>query len=348
MKKTISRISLIVVFLMALTACQQTPAVPTETSEPVPEQEPAPIVITSENAAALKSVYSASVSSNYVLAKWTNDSTAVWIMNSESASLYDGTSGEVIAQFAPVEYTAVLYDASPDGKTIVYSQDGLEINLFDVSTQADILSIMPDFPFSDVFFNTDGTQLGTPSLYDIEVVQWNTTSGAEMGSLRGFETAAPVYSAKFGPDGKTLLWFSRGIVQPMDIATQEMGPTLSHEDFVTSRQISPDGKVVATTAAGIVGGKYQPLLTLWDADSGEVLRQNAIPTYFSSIAFSPNSSLLVAGTEEGVLFYTVPHGDEVYRFDSAEEVNSLAFSPDGTQLIACGKEGTINIYEVNE
>ena len=348
MKKTISKISLIVVVLIAITACQQTPAVPTETIEPVPEQEPAPVVITSENAAELKSVYSASVSSDYILAKWTNDSTAVWIMDSESASLYDSMSGEVIAQFAPVEDTAVLYDASPDGKTVAYSQNGLEIKLFDVTTQADILNIVPEFPFSDVFFNTDGTQLGMPSLYDIEIVRWNTANGVEMDGLRGFETAAPVYSAKFGPDGKTLLWFSRGIVQPMDIATQKMGPTLSHEDFVTARQISPDGKVVATTAAGMVGGEYQPLLTLWDADSGEVLRQNALPTYFSSIAFSPDSSLLAASTEEGVLFFTVPHGDEVFRFDSAEVSNSLAFSPDGTQLIACGKEGTINIYEVNE
>ncbi len=347
MKKTISRISLIVVVLMAISACQQTPAVPTETSEPVPEQEPAPVVITSENAAALKSVYSESVSTGFILAKWTNDSTAVWIMDSESATLYDSTSGEVTAQFAPGANT-VVYDASPDGKTVAYSQDGLEINLFDVSTQTDVLNIVPDYHFSDVFFNTDGTQLGMTSLYDIEIILWNTTSGVEMGGLRGFETAAPVYSAKFGTDGKTLLWFSRGIVQPMDIATQEMGPTLSHEDFVTSRQISPDGKVVATTATGMVGGKYQTLLTLWDADSGEILRQNAIPTYYSSIAFSPDSSLLAAGTEEGVLFFTVPHGDEVFRFDSAEVANSLAFSPDGTQLIACGKEGTINIYEVNE
>ncbi len=347
MKKTISRISLIVVVLMAISACQQTPAVPTETSEPVPEQEPAPIVITSENAAALKSIYSASVSTGFILAKWAEDNTTVWIMDSESASLYDSTSGERIAQFAPGENTAI-YDVSPDGKTVAYSPDGLENRLFDVSTQADILSIVPDFPFSDVFFNTDGTQLGTPSLYDIEVVLWDTTSGAETGSLSGFETAAPVYSAKFGTDGKTLLWFSRGIVQPMDIATQEMGPTLSHEDFVTSRQISPDGKVVATTAAGMVGGEYQPVMTLWDANSGEVLRQNAIPTYFSSIAFSPDSSLLAAGTEEGVLFFTVPHGDEVFRFDSAEVVNSIAFSPDGVKLITCGDVGTINIYEVNE
>jgi len=346
MKKTFSRISLIAAIIMAA-ACQQIPAVPAESSEPVSQQEPAPAVITAENAAALKSVYSASVSTGFVLAKWTEDSTAIWIVDPESATLYDSTSGEQIAQFAPGEYTTV-YNVSPDGKTVAYTHDGLEIHLFDVSTQADILSIVPDFDFSDAFFNTDGTLLGTPSLLDIKIVLWDTTNGAETGSLSGFGTAAPVYSAKFGTDGKTLLWFSRGTVQPMDITTQEMGPTLSHEDFVTSRQISPDGKVIGTTATAMIGDDIQPVLTLWDANSGEILRQNANPNYFSSIAFSPDSSLLAAGTETGVLLITVPHGDEIFSFDSTEVINSIAFSPDGVKLITCGNEGTINIYAVSE
>ena len=347
MKKTFSRISLIVVILLAAAACQQSPTVPAESSEPVPEQEQTPAVITADNAAALKSVYSASVNYGAVYATWTTDSSAIWIEDGFSATLYDSTTGEMIAQFNPGEYAAI-YDVSPDGKTAVYSQDGLEIRLYDVLAQADTLTITPDFPYSSVFFNTDGSLLGVASLMDIKIVTWDTASGAETGNLSGFGTAAPIYDAKFGTDGKTLLWFSRGTVQPMDIATQEMGPTLSHEDFVTTRQISPDGKVIGTTAAAMIGGEFQPVLTLWDTDSGEILRQNANPSYFSSIAFSPDSSLLAAGTETGVLLITVPHGDEVFNFDSTEMITSIAFSPDGVKLITCGNEGTINIYTVNE
>jgi len=347
MKKTISKICWIAGALLAAAACVQAPALPAEPSEPVPEQEPAPVVITSENAAAMKPAYSASVSTGYINAKWTEDSTAVWLFNYESAFLYDSTNFEMIAQFSPGENTAI-YDVSPDGTTVAYSQDGLEIHLFDVLTQADILSVVPDFDFSNAFFNTDGSLLGTPSLLDIKIVLWDTTSGAETGSLRGFGTAAPVYDAMFGMDGETLLWFARGTVQPMDISTQEMGPTLSHEDFVTARQISPDGKVIATTAAATIGGEYQPVLTLWDADSGEILRQNAVPGYFRAIAISPDSGLLAASTEDGVLFFTVPHGDEVFSFDSTEMISSIAFSPDGFKLITCGDEGTMSIYEVIE
>lgn len=346
MKKTLSRISLMAVILLAA-ACQKSPAVPAESSEPVPQQEPAPAIITPENAAALKSVYSASVNNGAVYATWTTDSSSVWIEDSFSATLYDSTTGEMIAQFNPGEYAAI-YDVSPNGKTVMYSPDGLEIRLYDVLAQVDTLTIIPDFPYSSVFFNNDGGLLGVASLMDIKIVTWDTASGAETGSLSGFGTAAPVYDARFGSDGKTLLWFSRGTVQPMDIATQEMGPTLSHEDFVTANQVSPDGEVIGTTATAMIGDDIQPVLTLWDANSGEILRQNANPSYFSSIAFSPDSNLLATGTEMGVLLFTVPHGDEVFSFDSTEVITSIAFSPDGVKLITCGNEGTINIYAVNK
>jgi len=199
MKKTFRKISLIVLILIATAACQQVPAVPAESSEPVPEQEPAPAIITPENAAALRSVYSASVNTGAVYATWTTDSSSIWIEDGFSAILYDSTTGEMIAQFNPGEYAAI-YDVSPDGKTTVYSQDGLEIRVYDVLAQVDTLTITPDFPYSSVFFNTDGSLLGAASLMDIRIVTWDTANGSETGSLSGFGTAAPVYNARFGSD----------------------------------------------------------------------------------------------------------------------------------------------------
>lgn len=347
MKKAIKIISLTAVVLLAAAACQQPMVLPAMSDTVTVEQVPVSSVITADNADMLTAVYSASVNSGAVSATWTADGSAVWIEDGFSATLHDSTTGEMTAQFNPGEYS-VIYDVSPDGKTAIYSQDGMEIRLYDVVTQADVLSITPDFPYASVFFNTDGSLLGAASLNEIQVVLWDTASGAEKGSLSGFETAAPVYDASFGADGKTLVWFSRGTVQVMDIASQKMGPAFFHEDFVSAQQLSPDGNVVATTAAATIGGEFQPVLTLWDADSGEILRQIAMPEYFNSIAFSPDSGLLAAVAQETVLLFSVPHGDEVYRFVNDEAVVSIAFSPDGTKLISCGDAGTISIFEVEK
>ena len=334
--------------ILAFTACQQAPALPAESSEAevvIEEAQPTPAVISADNVGSLSAVYSASVSNGFAHVTWAADSSAYWIEDGERAALYDAESNELAGEFAPGEYTAV-YDVSPDSNTVAYSQDGAEIHFYDLSSGADALTIAPGFPYRNGFFNHDGSQFAVPSEMDLKIVLFNTSSGAEMGNLRGFETAAPVYSALFGDNGSTLLWFSRGIVQPMDLATGNMGPTLSHEDFVTALRVSGNGEVVATTAAGTVGGEFSPLLTMWDSESGEILRQIAIPAYFSSISFSPDSSLIAAGTENSLLVFTVTAGDEVFRMESEEVINSVAFSPDGTKLAACGNFGTLTIFAV--
>jgi len=380
MKQTISRLCLIMIVLMAATACkqapvlpaessepvlekellptmitaddnagQQTPTLPIETSEPVSDQELLPTVTKAENAPVLKLVFSAPVRSGYFNAKWVEDNSSIWVFDTESAALYDSASGEMTAQFTPGE-NAVVYDVSPDGKTLAYSRDGVKIHLFDISTQADILSIQPDYPLSSAFFNIDGTLLGTNSRYydyDVKIYLWDTASGEETGILRGFDDGGLGYGASFGMDGKTLLWSAFMSFQAMDITTKKMGPILPHGDLVSGK-ITTDGKVIGTISADMVEGEYQPVLTLWDADSGEILHQNVVLGSYNIIAFSPDSSLLAAGIVEGVLFFTVPDGDEVLLLGSMEAVADLAFSPDGTKLLTCGAGGTLTIYEVNE
>jgi WD40 repeat protein len=346
--KKLFRLFITAVLTLVIAACQQAPALPAESSEAevvIEEAQPAPVVISADNAGLLSAVYSASVSSGFAHVTWAADSSAYWIEDNEQAALYDAESNELLGEFAPGEYTAI-YDVSPDGNTVAYTQDGAEIHFYDLSSEADALTITPGFPYRNGFFNNDGSQFAVPSEMDLKIVLFNTSSGAEMGSLRGFETAAPVYSALFGDDDSTLLWFSRGTVQPMELASGNMGPTLSHEDFVTALRVSGNGEVVATTAAGMVGGEYSPVLTMWDAESGEILRQIAIPAYFSSISFSPDSTLIAAGTENSLLVFTVPTGDEVFRMDSEEVVSSVAFSPNGTMLAACGNFGTLTMYAV--
>ena len=208
-------------------------------------------------------------------------------------------------------------------------------------------SDLPDFQFAGVYFSPDGKRLAVDSLDAIEVVIYDTASGERVNSLSGFETAAPVYGAAFSPDGRYLLWLSRGTAQPMDISTQTLMPALSHEDFIAAARMSRENSKVATAAGGTLNGEFQPLVTLWNPQNGAVLWQMGNAEYFSSLDFSPDDSILAAGTKNQVVFYETASGKELSRMQTGGDViNSLGFSPDGQSLLTCSSDGIATIWKV--
>ena len=334
---------MILLLLVVFSACQATPAPAAETEAPVPTEAQAPRTIDESNAGTLKVVLTEAISTGSVNISWTADGDAFWAEDQYTALLHDGETAAEIARFVP-GINSAIYDTSPDGNTIAYSVENDDIRLFDLEAESDAVVISTGFPYSGAFFSPDGKTLAVPSLMDIKVVLYNAATGVESGSLSGFSTAAPVYNAKFSPDGDTLLWFSRGTVQPMDIDSGVMGPILSHEDFVTNQMVSPDGKVIATTAAGMVDDAYQPLLTLWNAQAGDKMAQIAMPAYYTAISFSPDSALIAAGTEEGVVIFSSPFGEEIGHYETSEAITDLEFSSDGTRLATVSESGYLQFY----
>ena len=218
--------------------------------------------------------------------------------------------------------------------------------LLDVFTQKDILTIVPGFQFANAFFSPDGSLIGVASLDEIKIFEYNVLNGSETGTLSGFSTAAPVYSARFAQDGKHLIWWSRAKAQPMELASGALGPELNHEDFISALSMSMDGKWIATTAGGTLNGEFQPLVRLWDAAAGSVVWEKGNPGYFSSLDFSPDSSLLAAGDDSEVILYNVQTGDEIIRLSTGNAaVNSLGFSPNGATLLTCDADGNVALWK---
>jgi WD40 repeat protein len=267
-------------------------------------------------------------------------------MDITHAGLYVASTLSLLADFTGDEYTA-LYAVSPDAGLAAYSLDGIKIQLYDFATKADSLNITPDFQYGGVFFSPDGKLLAVDSLETIEIVIYDTTTGEQVNSISGFETAAPVYRALFSPDGGYLLWLSRGTAQPMKISGQEFKPALSHEDFIAAARMSRDNNKVVTAAAGTLNGEMQPLVTLWNTQNGETLWQMGNTDYFSSLDFSMDDSLLAAGTVDEVVFYDTASGKELSRLETGGDViNSLEFSPDGMSLLTCSTDGTATIWNI--
>ncbi len=347
--KTKSLALLSVILILAACAAPVEPAVPVvaDTQSAAPPEIVQDPRISKDTIGNLSPAITLQPSTGALNCSWTKEGSAIWVEDFFTASLYDAATMDVMAKFEGGEYAAI-YDTSADGRTVAYSLDGQEIRLFDIFTQGDRLSFLPGFPYSAVFFSPDDSALGVASLDSIEIILFSAEDGSAQGSLSGFTTAAPVYLAEFSSIGETLIWISRGTVQPMYIGSGELGPTLSHEDFVVSVAISPDGSVIATAAAGTLDDEFQPLVTLWDTYSGEIVWQNGNQAYFSSLDFSPDGSLLAAGTEGEVIFYQTDNGQEFFRLSTGTEVvNDLGFSPDSTALLTCETDGKLTLWKPN-
>jgi WD40 repeat protein len=110
---------------------------------------------------------------------------------------------------------------------------------------------------------------------------------------------------------------------------------------VFSMAISPDGQTLATG--------HWDVVTLWNMFTGEriaVLR--GFGRYVDSLGFSPDGSLLAAGTDSGGLqIWDVGSGTKLHSLEiGGQYVSDPAFSPDG-RLVAVGVYGTGTVWLID-
>jgi WD40 repeat protein len=350
----IKKFQLVFIMALVLSACQPAqpavqPDIDTANTQSAAESSPvaSAAIIKPANLQALHQTASQQPSSGALYCAWSDNGSRVSAMDITWAGLYDAQTLELQAEFTGDEYTA-LYAVSADAGLAAYSLDGIKIQIYDFASKADRASMTPDFAFGSVFFSPDGSKLAVQSLDAIEIMLYDTTTGSKMGSLSGFDTAAPIFNASFSPDGRYLVWHSRGTAQPMEIAFMRLLPSLSHEDFISDLTMSHDNRLVATAAAGELNGEYQPLVTIWDAAKGQPLFTAGNIEYTASLDFSPQDEVLAAATGYEVTFYDTATGSTLYHFQPGGDlISSLAFSPDGKGLLVCGTDGVVAIWRTD-
>lgn len=247
-----------------------------------------------------------------------------------------------------VQSPITILDYSPTANLMATAADQQNLELRQITTGQAIHVITPQGGFMGASFSSDGRLLITSSASEIAAVLWDTASGQSIKTLSGFETGAPVYGVTFAGSGNWLIWVARATVQVMDITSGVLSPAFEHEDFVGAAALSPDGKLLATTAAGTQHGGFMPFLFVWDTASGDQLgvlpAGDSVPTV---LAFSPDGSLLAAQDGKKIMLWDVAARQLAGGLSGHEDmVTSLAWSPDGTTLASASVDGLIRLWQV--
>jgi eukaryotic-like serine/threonine-protein kinase len=88
---------------------------------------------------------------------------------------------------------------------------------------------------------------------------------------------------------------------------------------------------------------------LWDAESGELLREFPNPTGILSAAFSPDGQRVATGCLDGsTRIWDVQGGDPIAQLKThADGVRAVAFSPDGRLLLTVSFDATAQVWKVD-
>ncbi len=327
-------------------AASPTVVPPTLTSTPKPTATLAPTLAPTASGLRVREIGQIRLTDPNRL-MWLKDGASLAVINPTNISIYDAATLSGTTNFSTTLGWRML-DLAIDGRTAPATVDQKSIDIKDITNSKTLITLRPSSQFTIALFTPDGKTLATNSADQIAVLLWDVTTGKQTGTLKGFQTAAPVYSFAFSPDGKTLIWISRGTVQLMDIAANKMGARISHEDFVGAVAMTQDGTLLATLSATTVNKQLVGLVKLVDAASGnEVVQLIQSKGIGSTLAFSPDGKLLAVGAEKTITLWDVVSQKEVGAITGhTDRINSVAFSPDGRTLASSSNDDTVRLWRL--
>jgi len=230
---------------------------------------------------------------------------------------------------------------SPDGRMLVTHGDKFQVwdikkdsVLFEQSGKDGVFSTSPDW-------NIVAQQMAD---VPIRVEVHDIDGGAVIDTLTGFTTAAPVWSAKFSPDWKYLMWISRATISLMNVAAKEFLPDPGP---YSNAVFSPDSKFFAGAEAGwIYAEPYLGRIAVYSFEAQEITAELEDEYHPGGMIFSPFGDLLVSWNGQdtsNLVIWDWNRGKVINRLTCVRDGYPVAwFSPDGKLLVVMVDHG----YEI--
>jgi WD40 repeat protein len=232
---------------------------------------------------------------------------------------------------------------SPDGKALATGAADGTIRVWDVATgEAATLLRGHTAPITALAYTPDGRSLVSGG-GDGAVKVWDVATRLDPNILTGHK--GWLSSLAFSPDGKTLAVADvlDNTVKLWDLATRQQVVLRGHKNPVWCVAFSPDGQTLAS--GGVLeldGGGVR----LWDVPGQKLATRFQLEhdIYVSSVAFSPDGKLLLAGETGGrVAVWDLTSKQKT----GVKDLNGtgLHFSPNG-RLLAASLGNAVRLWDV--
>ena len=198
-------------------------------------------------------------------------------------------------------------------------------------------------PITALAISADGTRHAVARFGTVQIVDENEQLISEIADLPG-----KVNSVSFSRDGTRVLVASGltgsyGRAGLYDVETAKLHTEmLGHNDVLYSAVFSPDEAIIATAG-------YDRIIKLWDASSGDPLRDlKGHNGAIFDLAFSPDGKLLVSGcADETAKVWNVATGKRLDTLGQPEgEVFAVQVTPDGKYILAGSADNRVRVWRL--
>jgi WD40 repeat protein len=255
---------------------------------------------------------------------------------------WDLRTRQIIASFEP-ESPAWAVAISPDGATLASEHNGT-VTLWDLASRTDYAELVGqpgDSRFSSVAFSPpDGATLAALS-GNSTVKLWNLETRANYADL---DHDSDVTTMAFSPDRERLAsGLNDGVIHIWDPATgKHLAAWKGHRGWVGAVAFSPqDGASLATKAG------WDGLVKFWDVRTQRHVATRENIRGGSSMAFSPDGTVLACASGEVVKLWHVPTRTQIDALAHRGIVRVVAFSPNG-KMLASGTRRRLELWDASE